>query len=117
MSTPDGSWWARPMRSPSACSRWSRPASTTSRSTCPASPTIPPPSSASPERWSPTSSDELPLGGFLRPLGRRCNLGLRLVAGAVEPGRGYCQEYPHLHVVVADSLARETHLTEQVAAL
>src|ERR671921_1679957 len=120
MSTPTSSWLVRRRRSSSACARGSRPESTTSSSTCPASPMSPSWSSVSPGRSFPTSPN---VGGFrqalrrlLRPLGGRRNFGLGLVAGTVEAGRGHSHEDPHLHIVVADGLARETYLPEEVAA-
>src|ERR671916_1460327 len=118
MSTPTGSWSARRRRSSSACARGSRPGSTTSSSTCPASPTSPSWSSVSQGRLFPTSPN---VGGFrqalrrlLRPLGGRRNFGL--VAGTVEAGRGHSHEDPHLNVVVAEGLAREAHLPEEITA-
>src|ERR671911_2670420 len=120
MSTPTSSWSARRRRLSSACARGPRPGSTTSSSTCPASPTSPSWSSVSPGRSFPTSPN---VGGFrqalrrlLHPLGGRRNFGLGLVAGTVEAGRGHSHEDPHLHVVVAEGLARETYLPEEVAA-
>src|SRR5918998_6885629 len=120
MSTPTGSWSARRRRSSSVCARGSKPGSITLSPTCPASPTSPSWSSVSPGRSFPTSPN---VGGLrqalrwlLRPLGGRRNFGLGLVAGPVEAGRGHSHEDPHLHVVVAEGLARETYLPEEVAA-
>ena len=56
-------------------------------------------------------------GGFVYPFGFGGDVRLRLVAGAVEAGRGDGHEGADLDVVVADGLAGEADLAEKAAAL
>ena len=53
----------------------------------------------------------------MHPLRQKCDLGLKLRAGVVEAGGAHGHQDPHLHVVVAQSPARESHLPEEIAAL
>src|SRR3712207_4894655 len=59
----------------------------------------------------------LVLGRLLYPLGLGGDLALRLRPGAVEAGGAHGHQHPYLHVVVAQSLAREPYLPQKVAAL
>src|SRR5918992_6315671 len=57
------------------------------------------------------------LGGPINPLRLRCDLGLRLRTGVVETGGSHGHNNPHLHVMVAQSLAREPNLPEEIPTL
>ena len=56
-------------------------------------------------------------GRFVHPFGVRGDVGFGVWAWAVEACRFYGHQDPHLHVVVAEGLAREPDLAEEVPAL